>query len=81
MNQKFAAHGGVAEVEIAERIGRRVDDLLERPAAVYLRVTHEFMPQKLFVKSFCRSQLPYKSVNSSFIITNMKKRLTNLCGN
>jgi hypothetical protein len=36
---------------------------------------------KLFLKSFCGSQLPLKSVNLSFPITNIKKKLTDSCGN
>ena len=35
--------------------------------------------QKVFIKSFCRSRFPHKSVNLSFIITDTK--LTDLCGN
>ena len=34
----------------------------------------------IFFKSFCRSQLLHKSVNLSFIITNIKNRLTDLWG-
>ena len=37
--------------------------------------------QIVFVKSFLKSQFPHKSVNSSFIITNMKNKLTDLRGN
>ena len=33
------------------------------------------------VLSFCRCQLPHKSVNLSFTITNIKNTLTDLCGN
>ena len=36
---------------------------------------------KVFIKSSCKSQLPQISVNSSFIITNMRNQLTDLCGN
>ena len=35
----------------------------------------------MFLQSFCRSQIPRKFVNVSFIITNTKNKLTNLCGN
>ena len=35
---------------------------------------------KVFLKSFCRSHPPHKSVNSSFTITNMKNKLTDLWG-
>ena len=40
-----------------------------------------FISHKVFLKSFCRSQFPHKSVNLSFIITNIKNKLTDLCGN
>ena len=33
------------------------------------------------MKSFCKSRFPHKSVNSSFIITDIKNKLTDLCGN
>jgi len=36
---------------------------------------------KEFLQSFCRSQLPHKSVNLSFTITNINNKLTDLCGN
>ena len=39
-----------------------------------------FIAQKTFTKSFFQSQFPYKSVNLSFIITNVKNKLTDLCG-
>ena len=32
-------------------------------------------------KVFFKNQLPYKSVNLAFAITNIKNELTNLCGN
>ena len=40
-----------------------------------------FISQKVFQKSFCKSQFPHKSVNLSFIITDTKNKLTNLYGN
>jgi len=36
---------------------------------------------KVFIKSFCKSQFPQTSVNLSFDITNLKNKVTNLCGN
>jgi len=39
------------------------------------------LSQAVFIKSFCKSQVPHKSVNLSFIITNVKNKLTDLCGN
>ena len=52
-----------------------------------LRPTHNasapprFISQKLFVKLFCKSQFPDKSVNVFFILTNIKNKLIDLCGN
>ena len=40
-----------------------------------------FISHQVFSRSFCRGQLPYESVNLSFTITNIKKKLTDLCGN
>ena len=37
-----------------------------------------FISHKVFLSSFCRSQLPHKSVNLSFTITNKKNKLTDL---
>ena len=37
--------------------------------------------QKVFSKSFCRSQLPHKYVNLFFISVRIYERLTGLCGN
>jgi len=37
--------------------------------------------QKVFIKSFGKSQFPHKSVNLSCIITNIKDQLTDLRGN
>ena len=36
---------------------------------------------KVFIKSFGKSQFPYKMVNLSAIITNTKNKSTDLCGN
>ena len=36
---------------------------------------------KVFFKSFCKIQIPHKSVNLSFAVDNMKNKLTDLCGN
>jgi len=36
---------------------------------------------QLFIKSFCRSQLPHRSVNLSFNITDIKNKFTDLYGN
>ena len=37
--------------------------------------------QKVFRKSFCRSQFLHKFVNLSIIITNIRNELTDLCRN
>ena len=34
-----------------------------------------------FSDSFCKSQLPHRSVNLFFVITHVRNELTNLCGN
>jgi hypothetical protein len=39
-----------------------------------------FISHKVFLKTFCRSQLPHKPVNLSFTITYIKNQLTNLWG-
>ena len=36
-----------------------------------------FISQKVLLKLFCKSRFPHKSVSLSFIITNIKKKLTN----
>jgi len=43
-------------------------------------VTYSLISQKVFIKSFCRSQFSHKSGNFSFIITYTKDVLTDLCG-
>ena len=40
-----------------------------------------FISQKVLIKSFWKSQVLHISVNLSFIITNIKNKLTNVCGN
>ena len=39
----------------------------------------DLISHKVFMKPFCRSQLPHKSVNLSFTITNIKNKLTDFC--
>ena len=39
-----------------------------------------FISQKVFLKSFCKSQLPYKSVNSFFLEGMVKDKLTDFGG-
>ena len=41
----------------------------------------DFISQKLFIKSFCKSQFPHKSSNLFFILVIIKDTLTNLWGN
>ena len=40
-----------------------------------------FISQKAFTKLLCTSQNPHKSVDLSFIITHIKKKMTNSFGN
>ena len=40
-----------------------------------------FISQKEFTKTFYKCQVPHKSVNVSFIFTDVKNELTDLCGN
>ena len=44
-------------------------------------VEPNLISHKVFFKALCRSQLPPKSNNLSFSVTNVKSKLTNLCGN
>ena len=37
--------------------------------------------QKVFIKSFRKSQFPDKSINLFFMLVMMKDKLTNVCGN
>ena len=43
--------------------------------------TDMFISQKVFIKSFCKSEFPHKFVNVSFMITDIENTLTDLCGN
>ena len=40
----------------------------------------EFISKELFIKSCCKSQFPHKLVNLSFVVTNIKNKLRDLCG-
>ena len=40
----------------------------------------EFISHKEFLNSFCRSQLPLKSVNLSFTIADIRNKLTDFVG-
>jgi len=62
----------------SETLIRRVRWRGSRAASSSTR--HSYLTQ-VFLKSFCRSQLPHKSVNLSFTITNIKNKLTDLCWN
>ena len=46
-----------------------------------LLLQHLFISQKVLIKSCCRSQFPHKFVNFYFILSMMKDKLTDLCGN
>ena len=39
-----------------------------------------FISYKVFIKSFCESKFPHKSVILFFVITYIKNKLTDLCG-
>ena len=41
----------------------------------------ELIRHKVFIKSFCKSQFPHKSVDLSFILVIIQDKLTSLCGN
>ena len=49
--------------------------------AVLLARTCKVISQKVFIKSFCISQSPHKSVNLLFVHVTIKDKLTNFCGN
>ena len=59
-----------------EVLGRYLELMAERmiPLAT-------FILQRVFIKSFCKGQLPRKFVNLSFIIVDIKNKLTDSCGN
>ena len=62
---------------------RLLGGLLRNDLDVLHREAHELsnhFAHTVFIKSFCKSQFPHKSVNLSFIITRMKNKLTDLCG-
>ena len=56
-------------------------DVYQGDYAFDLKVPTKVISQKLFTKSFCRSQFPHKSVNLSFIMANINNKLTDLCVN
>ena len=41
----------------------------------------DLIVQRVFIKSFCNSQFPYKFVNELFILVMIKDKLANLWGN
>ena len=51
------------------------------PARAFRVWGSKLISQKVFIKSFCRSQFPHKSVNSFLILVMIKDELTDLCGN
>ena len=46
-----------------------------------LQVNPQVISQKVFMKSFCRSQFWHKSVNSFYISVALNGKLMDLCGN
>ena len=53
---------------------------MTKPGGVSTRKGSDFLSHKVFLKSFCRSQLCHESVNLSFTITNIKNKLMELYG-
>ena len=51
----------------------------EPPVGPFL--TLMLISQKVFTKTFCRSQFPHKFVDSFFVLVIIKDELTDLCGN
>jgi hypothetical protein len=41
----------------------------------------DLISQKVLIKSLCRSQIPFRSINWFSILVIVKHRLTGLCGN
>ena len=58
----------------------RVPEFGDEEQADYLHAC-QIIAHKVFITSFCKSQFPHKSVNLSSIITSIKDKLTDLCGN
>ena len=50
-------------------------------ACLYAPTPSGFISHKIFIKSFGKHLFPYKTINLSFIMTNEKEKLTDLCGN
>ena len=61
----------------SRRMSVRIDASRDAPSP-YL---NGFISDKVFSKSYCRSQLPHKSVHLSFSNADIKNKLTDLCGN
>jgi len=57
------------------------DSLGVRCKLVNVGAATSLFSQKVFIKLFYKSQFPHKSVNLSFIITDTKNKVTDLCGN
>ena len=57
--------------------GERVEEFVQNVGAeARVLASQDQISQKVFIKSFCKSQFPHKSVNSSFIIANVINKLT-----
>ena len=56
-----------------------IGDSVEQPLHHHV-LGSTFISQKVFIKSFCKSQFPRKYVNSFFMSVKIKNELTNLCG-
>ena len=49
-----------------------------RPDRVQVSGSLNLISQKVLIKLFCKSRFPHKSVNLSFLVTNIKNKLTDL---
>ena len=67
-------------MEFLKKVSKMISTMGMDHIRAYMRfkLVHRFISHKVFSKIFCRSQLPHKSVNVSFTITNTKNKLTNL---
>ena len=68
--------GGGGGVTAADALRSR-----ERPSSPLGPPGTQFISQKVFIQSLCKSQFPYKFVNLLFILVIIKDELTDLCGN
>jgi len=66
----------------AERAVTRLEAVASRLVPIARQhVQRGLISQEVFMKTFSKSQFPHKSDNLSFVITNLKNTMTDLCGN